>query len=380
MFYFLIFASAIVKYSIKTYKFKLKLTNTQKELVDEYINTSRCLYNLALETRLYAYYSHKVYWNYYNLSSQLTDLRKEFDWIKKLPSNTCQDVLERQEKAFKSFFKGGGLPKFAKKDKYNSITFKNVKQHTHNRLKIEKLGSVKYFNSREMEGKIQRATITRKNGKYFISVTVCTDSAIPIKISHDSSKIGLDVGVAYFLSDSNGNFVENPRILEEYSKQLRIEQRSLSRKKKGSNNRKKQKLVVAKLHEKISNIRKDFQHKLSTEIANQYDIIACEDLKSSKMLKDNKYLNKQISDVSWSSFLTMLEHKCLAKGKVFTKVNPAYTSQTCNSCGTVDKKSRISQSEFVCTNCGNIDNSDKNAAKNILGKGITNLRKRKVLA
>jgi putative transposase len=356
-----------VKYSIKTYKFKLKLTNIQKELVDEYINTSRCLYNLALETRLYAYSSHKVYWNYYDLSSQLTELRKEFDWIKKLPS------------AFKSFFKGSGFPKFAKKDKYNSVTFKNVKTHTHNRLKIEKLGSVKYFNSREMGGKIQRATITRKNGEYFVSVMVRTDSAIPIKISHDSSKIGLDVGVAYFLSDSNGNYVENPRILEKYSKQLRIEQSSLSRKKKGSNNRKKQKLKVAKLHEKITNTRKDFQQKLSTEITNQNDIIIVEDIKPSKML-NSKYLNKQISDASWSSFLSMLEYKCKAKGKIFEKINPAYTSQTCNACGIIDKKSRISQSEFVCISCGNIDNADQNAAKNILGKGITSLRKRKALA
>lgn len=368
-----------MKYSIKTYKFKLKLTNPQKELVDEYINTARCLYNLALETRLYAYSSHKVYWNYYDLSSQLTDLRKEFDWIRKLPSNTCQDVLERQEKAFKSFFKGSGFPKFAKKDRYNSVTFKNVKSHTHNRIKIEKLGSIKYFASRQMEGEIRRATIIRKNGNYYISITVRTDSAVPVQINHDSSKIGLDLGAAFFLYDSNGNFVENPRILEEYSKQLRIEQRSLSRKKKGSNNRKKQKLKVAKLHEKITNIRKDFQHKLSTEIANQYDIIACEDLKSSKML-NNKYLNKQISDASWGSFLTMLEYKCLAKGKIFERVDPSYTSQTCNSCGTVDKKSRISQAEFVCTGCGVASNADENAAKNILGRAMSNLRKRKALA
>lgn len=368
-----------MKYKTKTYKFKLKLTRTQKELVDEYISTSRCLYNLALETRLYAYSSHKVYWNYYDLSSQLTELRKEFDWIRKLPSNTCQDVLERQEKAFKSFFKGSGFPKFAKKDRYNSVTFKNVKYHTHNRLKIEKLGSIKYFNSREMEGKIQRASITRKNGNYFISVIVRTDSATPLQINHDSSKIGLDLGVAYFLTDSNGKHYVNPKILEKHQKQLRIEQRSLARKKKGSNNRKKQKLKVCKLYEKITNTRKDFQQKLSTEIVNQNEIIIVEDLKPSKML-NNKYLNKQISDASWSSFLTMLEYKCKAKGKIFEKINPAYTSQTCNACGTVDKKSRISQSEFVCTSCGNIDNSDQNAAKNILGKGITNLRKRKALA
>lgn len=368
-----------MKCSIKTYKFKLRLTNPQKALVDEYINTARCLYNLALETRLYAYSSHKVYWNYNELSSQLTDLRREFDWIKKLPSNTCQDVLERQEKAFKNFFKGGGLPKFANKDFYNSITFKNIKPHTYSRIKLEKLGSVKYFASRQIEGELRRATIIRKNGNYYISITVRTDSAVPVQINHNSSKIGLDLGVAFFLYDSNGNFVENPRILEKYSKQLRIEQRSLSRKKKGSNNRKKQKLIVAKLYEKITNVRKDFQHKLSTEIANQYDIIAWEDLKPSKML-NNKYLNKQISDASWGSFLTILEYKCLAKGKTFIKVNPAYTSQTCNSCGTADKKSRISQSEFVCTGCGVVSNADHNAAKNILGRAMSNLRERKALA
>lgn len=367
-----------MEYSTKTYKFKLRLTRNQERLVDEYISTSRCIYNLALETRLYAYSSKKVNWNYYELSSQLTELRKEFDWIRKLPSNTCQDVLERQEQAFKSFYKGGGFPKFAKKDKYNSITFKNLRVDTHNRLKIEKLGSVKYFSSCDMEGKLQRATITRKNNNYYISITVRTDSAIPIQIDHDSSKIGLDMGISHFISDSNGKHYKNPKILIQYQKELRLEQRSLSRKKKGSNNRNKQKLKVAKLYEKITNTRKDFQQKLSTEIVNQNEVVVVEDLRISKMLT-NKCLSKDISDVSWSTFLNMLEYKCKAKGKIFEKINPAYTSQTCNSCGEVDKKSRISQSEFVCTSCGNIDNSDLNAAKNILGKGITNLRKRKTL-
>lgn len=357
---------------IKTYKYKLKLTNTQKQLVDEYINTSRCLYNLALETRLYAYSSHKVYWNYYDLSSQLTELRKEFDWIRKLPSNTCQDVLERQEKAFKSFFKGGGFPKFAKKDKYNSVTFKNVKQHTRNRFKIEKLGSIKYFNSRDIEGKIQRATITRKNNNYFISVTV-KQNVEPLKIN-ENSIIGIDLGITKLATLSNGNSYDNIKTLEKYQYKLRIEQRSLSRKKKGSNSRYKQKIKVNKLHNKISNIRKDYLHKITTEITNQYDNVIIEDLNISKMLS-NKTLSKSISDASWGMFKEMLEYK----SKNLVKINPAYTSQTCNECGTVDKKSRISQSEFVCTSCGNIDNADVNASKNILREGISQISQRKPL-
>jgi putative transposase len=355
---------------IKTYRFKLKLTKNQEQLVDEYINTSRCLYNLALETRLYAYKSHKVYWNYYDLSSQLTDLRKEFDWIRKLPSNTCQDVLERQEKAFKSFFKRGGFPKFAKKDKYNSITFKNVKQHTHNRFKIEKVGSVKYFKSREIEGKIQRATIIRKNNNYYISVTTKQETT-PIKINKNSV-IGIDLGITKLATLSDGSFYDNIKTLKKYQSKLRIEQRSLSRKKRGSNLRDKQKNKINKLHDKVSNIRKDYLHKITTEITNQYDNVIIEDLNISKMLS-NKTLSKNISDASWGTFKEMLEYK----SKNLVKINPAYTSQTCNACGVIDKKSRISQAEFVCTSCGNIDNADINASKNILREGISQISQRK---
>lgn len=355
---------------IKTYKFKLKLTKTQISLVDEYINTSRALYNLALETRTYAYKSHKIYWNYYDLSSQLTELRAEFDWVRKLPSNTCQDVLERQEKAFKSFFKGGGFPKFAKKDNYNSVTFKNIKQDTHNRLKVEKLGSIKYFNSRNIEGKIQRATITRKNSNYFISITTRQESK-PIKINKNSV-VGIDLGIVKLATLSDGKFYDNIKTLANYKNKLRVEQRSLSRKKKGSASRGEQKLKILKLHCKISNIRKDYLHKISTEIVNQYDNVIIEDLNISKMLS-NKTLSKDISDASWGLFKQMLEYKC----KNLVKINPAYTSQTCNSCEAVDKKSRISQSEFVCTSCGNIDDADLNASKNILREGISQISQRK---
>ena len=351
-----------MRQKIKTYKFKLKLTPKQEDKVDSWINTSRCLYNLALETRNYAYKSKGVSWNYYELSRQLTELRKEFDWIKELPSNMCQDVLERQEKAFKFFFKGGGFPKFAKKDKYNSITFKNLKQEIQNRLKLEKLGSVKYFNSREIEGKLQRASIVRKNGNYYIVVT--TKLQIEEKHLNEESIVGIDAGIVQLATLSSGKIYDNPKTLDKYLKKLRIQQRKLSRCQKGSNNRLKQKLKVSKLYEKITRIREDYLHKITTEIANQYDYVVVEDLKVSKMIK-NKLLAKDISDVAWSKFFEMLEYKV---GHL-EKINPAYTSQTCSSCREVDSKSRISQSEFVCTSCGDIHQADYNASKNIKEKG-----------
>ena len=356
---------------IKSYKFKLKLTKAQQRLADEYINTARAIYNLALETRSYAYSSKKVSWNYYNLSSQLTELRKEFDWIRKLHSNTCQDVLERQEIAFKSFFKGGDYPKFAKKDSYKSITFKSLKQETHNRLKLEKFGSVKYFNSREIEGKIKRATLTRKNNQYYISV-ISELNVTPIKL--DDSIVGIDAGISKLAFLSDGTSYENIKPLENLQKQLRIEQRSLERKKKGSNSRLKQKAKVQKIYEKITNIRKDHLHKVTTEITNLYQTCVIENLKISKMLS-NKLLSKSISDASWGLFKEMLQYKSVD----LIKINPAYTSQTCYGCGEIDKKSRISQSEFVCTSCGNIDNADANASKNILREGISQISQRKPL-
>lgn len=182
------------------------------------------------------------------------------------------------------------------------------------------------------------------------------------------------MGLSHLYIDSNGKFIENPKHFKKYEIQLRIENRSLSRKKKGSNSWKKQAKRLSRLHNTISNVRKDYLHKESTKIAKQNSIVYLEDLNVSAMSK-NKNLSKHILDCGWSAFRTMLEYKTNV-----IAINPKFTSQTCNECSTIDSKSRLSQSEFVCTKCGHISNADVNAAKNILGKGIALTRQREALA
>lgn len=361
---------------VKTYKFKLRLTKKQVNQIDSWIGTCRFVYNLALETKMYAYKSRGVNLSCYDLMKQLPELKREADWIKDVPSASLQDVIERLDKAYSSFFKGGGFPKWAKKGKYNSITFKSVKIKD-KKLVLPKLKCVKYFDSREIKGELCRATITKEFDGYYISV-ITKQERETIQRIH-KSQVGIDMGVAFFASLSNGVQIENPRFIKKYERELRVEQRSLSRKVKGSNNWHKQKRKVQKVHAKITRSRKDFLHKNSTSITREFSTIAIEDLKVKNMIKFGN-LSKSISDVSWSSFREMLSYKSDWYGSELIAVDPKYTSQTCNDCGSVDKKSRVSQSKYVCTSCGVESNADINASKNILGRAMSSLTERKALA
>jgi len=363
----------------KTYKYRLRLSKKQSETLDNWINTSRAIYNVALETKIYAYQTHKVSLSKFDLMKQLTECRKEFDWVNNVPSQTLQDVIERMDKAYQTFFKGGGFPKFARKDRYNSITFKSIIQVSDYVFKLPKIGTVTIFKDRQPKGQLRRATVTRENDKYYISILTIQEQK-PISISSDS-QVGIDMGIVHFATLSNGMHIENPKYTKKYERKLRIEQRSLSRKSKGSGNWNKQKQRIAKLHTKIKNTRKDFLHKQSYFIVSNFNLIAVEDLKVKNMIKFG-HLAKHINDASWSEFFIQLEYKSEWYGNTFVKVNPKYTSQTCSACGEVNSKSRISQSEFVCVKCGHIENADINASKEILkrGEGIAIKRKREELS
>jgi putative transposase len=291
-----------------------------------------------------------------------------------------QAVVERLDKTYRSFFKGGGFPKWAKKGRYNSITFKDsVKQQTHNRITIPKIGSIKYFNSQPIEGEIRRATITKEANGYFISIL--TRQAIPDPphntLRESQAEVGVDMGIAYFLVTSDGEYINNPRYLEKALKELRVAQRSLSRKKKGSNSWYKQKRIVAKLYAKVTNQRRDFINKLSTRLIQEYDFIGIEKLNIQGMVKSR--LAKSLSDVAWGGFIEKLRYKAIWQGKHIEAINPAYTSQTCPMCGCVDKDNRQSQSKFKCIECGFEANADENAANNILARARASVREREPL-
>ena len=377
---------------VKTFKYQLKLTPTQERKVDSWIGTCRFAYNLALETKIYAYRSYGANISVFDLHKQLTELKKDCDWIKAVPAQTLQDAIDRMGKAYQSFFRGGGFPRFARKDRYNSILFKSVKIDNHNRVTLPKIGSVKYFNSRPLTGQLRNATITRVNGKYYISI-VTKQEENQVSLMPNDSQVGIDMGVSFWASLSTGTQIENPKHTNKYASQLRLESRKLARMKKGSNNRTKQKLIVAKLHEKIRNIRTDFIHKQTTNLVNSFGLIAIEDLKIKNMTRSAKGnteshgsnvkaksgLNRSLIDVGFNIFKNQLEYKAAWYGRECIKVDPKYTSQICNSCGVKDKESRISQAKYVCTSCGIESNADVNAAKNILDRALSNHRQRETL-
>ena len=362
-----------------TYKRKLILTKAQEERISSWIGACRVVYNMGLEIRIAAYSNLKQV-SKFELMKQLPTI-KYIDWIADVPAQSLQMTIERLDASYNKFFRNGaGFPKFASKKSYKSLLFKqgNTDNTTliitikDNKIKLPKIGILKMFKDAPILGIPKTATIKKEPTGYFICI-VC-DEKRTIQ-NHDENQVcGIDMGIANFCVDNNGNLIENPQHFKKYERQLRIENRSLARKKKGSSRWKKQAKKLALLHNKIRNVRKDFLHKESTKLAKQYHTIYVENLKINNMAR-NKNLSKHILDCGWGVFRTMLEYKTNV-----VRVNPKYTSQTCNECGHVDSASRISQSEFKCTKCGHTAHADVNGAKNIMSKGIALNRKREAVA
>ncbi len=373
LFYFVTFVVAIMGKTLYTYQFKLKLNKGQKCKVDSWISVCRLVWNLALEARENAYKCHKKRITEYQLYTQLTDLRSEYKFIDNVPTKVLRPVIKRQTLAYTNFFKGGNLPRFAKKSNYGSISFLAPIRVIGDKINISReLGLIKFIRHRDIDGNIKSATIIKKASGYYINLLVKRELNPQPHPNHDS-QVGIDMGVAFFASLSNGEQIDNPRHTDRYKRELRVAQRSLSRKVKGSRNYHTQLKKVNLIHEKISRTRADFLHKQSKIITSRYQTIAIEDLRVSSMVKC-KGIGKSIKDAGWGKFRTMLQYKSLQDGCKLIAIDPRYTSQTCNHCGEVDKKSRISQSKFVCTECGAEDNADINAAKNILDRALSNYR------
>ena len=346
----------------KTYRYKLRPTNFQRARLSQWLGGCRYIYNLTKDCKEQAYRK-GVSLSYYDLKKQLPDL-KSVDWIKDIPSQTLQDVVKRVDRSYQNFFRGAGYPKWAKKDRYNSITFPQNVKVVGNRVKLPKLGSVRFFNSRPIEGIIKTATVSRTVSGWFISIA-CEIEQHPLPAT--DQRIGIDMGISHLAITSEGELIENPRHTKKYERKLRVAQRSLARKMKGGNNRAKQKRVVARLHEKIRKTRKDYHHKVSSRLVSENQAIACEDLVVSNMVKNRK-LSKAISDAGWGQLTTMLEYKCQWYGREFVKVPPVYTSRDCSSCGHRTEKMPLNIRFWICPVCSAEHQRDVNAAQNILGR------------
>ena len=352
---------------IKTYTYKIKPNKVLERKFEEQVSVCRYVYNLGIEVREESF-KKGIKINYFDLSKQLTEAKKDFAWLREVNAQTLQAVLERLELGYKKFFadfkKGSktSKPKWAKKDKWKSLPFKSIKT-TFNGFKLPSFGNVKVFNFKVLNGEIRTASIVKEADGLYLKVVVKEQEVEQIR--ENQSVCAIDMGIKYFTVTSDGEFIDNPKHLFNYLKQLRVENRKLSRMKKGGKNFKKQVKVLQLLHLKVSRVRKDFLHKQSRSLANNYSTIIREDLQISKMVKDSK-LAKHILDCSWGLFFELLEYKTNV-----VKVNPAYSSQTCSKCKHTAKENRKTQSLFECVKCGYTDNADFQATLNLLQWGQT---------
>lgn len=365
--------------------FRIEPTDAQAEAFAQWVGACRFVYNLALEQRRDWHRPGRTF-SYYQQQRELTALRAEVDWIRAVPVHALQMAIRALDTAFQNFFMGiSSYPQPRRKGHRDSFTlpdpdglgFKRLNR-LRGAIKIPKMGWVKIVGYRPLGGEIRSITIRRRAGRWYASVAWRTDIVDPTKTSLPS--LGIDRGVALFAALSDGRKIAPINAFKHIEASLAKAQRRLARKIKFSANWKKQKARIARLHVRAANTRKDYLHKISTEIAKNHGVVKVEKLQVRNMtasaagtvenpgtnVRQKSGLNRSILDQGWSMFATMLRYKLAERGGELQEVDPAYTSQTCSCCGTIDKASRKDQATFECTACGHSENADVNAAKNIL--------------
>lgn len=371
---------------LQAFKYELMPDGQQQRNMRRFAGARRFVYNKALALQKENYAAGGKFIGYVAMANLLPQWKDEFAWLRQSPSHTLQQSLKDAERAFKNFFeKRAAFPRFKKKGAGESFRFPDAKQFEldqgNSRIKLPKLGWMRYRNSRDTLGTAKNITVSQSAGKWFASIQ--TEREVKQPIPTATSAIGIDMGIVRFATLSDGSFIAPLGSLKKHAQRLAKYQRRMSRKVRNSRNWHKAKSRVQKIHIRIGNARRDFLHKATTTISKSHAVVAVEDLQVRNMSKSSKGttaapgknvarksgLNKAILDQGWFEFRRQLQYKLSWNGAVLIAVPAHHTSQTCPACGHVARENRLTQARFACVDCGHEENADVVGAMNVLARG-----------
>ncbi len=359
----------------KAFKYRLYPNRSQAEALDTMLATHRRLYNLALRDRRDTYEGGERSVSYGEQSARFKESRKVLASFAATNFSSAQATLRRLDKAFKAFFrraKAGECPgysRFKGEDRFRTVEFPSYgdgcRLKDNHRLYVQHIGHIKVKLHRPVEGTIKTVSLKKACGKWYV-IFSCDLGEAPEPVQ-DGPEVGIDLGLKAFLVTSDGESVRPPRYYRKAQKQLRVAQRSVSRKQKGSNRRRKARQKAVRLHEKTANQRRDFHHKEARKLVDEHRLIAVEALNVKGLART--CLAKSTHDAGWAQFVNILSYKAEEAGTRIIAVDPRNTTQACSSCGAMGEvKKTLSDRMHVCS-CGYVADRDVNAAKNILSLG-----------